>query len=172
MASAERGNVYRNLFLTFVAIGLWHGAGWNFVIYGACHAGMICWERWRRERRKQLGLPEVELQGLQLAWRIFLIFNFVSLTRVLFRGGSMDQAWRYLEAMLDGNGAAFPVATVGIFALLLAVALHYTPQSWSYRWKPVFCALPSVAQAGVIVAVTYSVIALSTGSAPFIYFQF
>ncbi|RVU30972.1 MBOAT family O-acyltransferase [Neptunomonas marina] len=172
LGGSKYGNVYVNLFITFVAIGVWHGAGWNFVVYGICHASMIAYERWRMNRRKAAGLPPLEYTGLHWIWRVFWIFTLVSLTRVLFRGGSLDDAWLYVEAMTNFTNTHTPIGLVGGATLLIATALHYTPSKWTFEWKNIYCRMPSWLQAGVIVTTTYLVVAFSTGTAPFIYFQF
>src|SRR6187200_195958 len=49
----RRGTVltYRNLMLTMLIGGLWHGAAWTFVVWGGLHGTALAWERWRRDRR-------------------------------------------------------------------------------------------------------------------------
>lgn len=172
LGGSKYGNVYVNLFLTFVAIGIWHGAGWNFVAYGVCHASMVAWERWRFNQRKAAGLPKLKYTGLHWVWRVFWIFTIVSMTRVLFRGGTLADARGYLEAMTNFSNTHTPLGMVGLTTLLLAIALHYTPSRWTFGWEEIYCRMPSFVQAGLIVATIYAVVVLSTGTAPFIYFQF
>lgn len=172
LGGSKQGNVYFNLMVTFVAIGVWHGAGWNFVAYGFCHAGFVCFERWQRNRRAQQGLPEPEYAGMRWVTRVFWILTLVSVTRLLFRGGSIEGAIQYAEAMTRFSNTNTPIDWVGYAALLLCIALHYTPDHWTYNWKTVFTRLPSLAQAAVITTTMMLVIAISTGQAPFIYFQF
>ncbi|MET0101206.1 MAG: MBOAT family O-acyltransferase [Sedimenticola sp.] len=172
LGGSKYGNVYFNLFVTFVAIGIWHGAGWNFVAYGVCHASLVAYERWRFQKRKAAGLPPKEYTGLHWVWRVFWIFTIVSFTRVLFRGGALHDAYNYMEAMTHFENTHTPLGFIAIFTLTLAVALHYTPTQWTFAWKDVYCRLPSMVQAGLIVGVVYAIVALSTGTAPFIYFQF
>lgn len=172
LGGSKKGNVYFNLMITFVAIGVWHGAGWNFVAYGFCHAGFVCYERWQRNRRAQRGEPEPEYSGFRWASRVFWILTVVSLTRLLFRGGTIESAIAYADAMTNFSNAHMPVDWVGFTALTICVILHYTPDHWSYNWKTAFIKLPPIAQAAVISATLALVIAISTGQAPFIYFQF
>jgi D-alanyl-lipoteichoic acid acyltransferase DltB (MBOAT superfamily) len=172
MGGSKQGSVYFNLVVTFVAIGVWHGAGWNFVAYGICHAGFVCYERWRRNRRTRLGLPEPEYVGLNWAARVFWILTLVSFTRLLFRGGTIDQAINYAHAMLQFSNTQVPIDPLGYGVLLLCVALHYTPDHWSYGWKTFFTRLPAVVQASLITATMLMVLTISSGEAPFIYFQF
>ena len=172
LGGSKYGNVYRNLFLTFIMIGIWHGAGWNFIVYGAIHALMICWERWRRERRKAKGVADSNYSTFGTVLQIAMVFNLISFSRVLFRGGSIEHAIGYMGSMLSFSGSRFPLGALGFVALLAAVLMHYTPQSWSYKWKHLYCKIPAFAQAIIIAFTIYLTIILSTGSAPFIYFQF
>lgn len=78
-----------NLFLTFLIGGLWHGAAWTFVVWGALHGIAIVLHRtWTK-----IGcvLPRF------VAW--LLTFLFVHLTWVFFRAESVDQAWQIIKAM-------------------------------------------------------------------------
>src|SRR5690606_40434639 len=45
----SRATTYRNLVLTMLLGGLWHGAAWTFVIWGGYHGALLAWERWRGE---------------------------------------------------------------------------------------------------------------------------
>lgn len=82
---------YRNLFLTFVVGGIWHGAGWPYVIWGAMHGAALCVHRAWSERGLRLPGP--------LAW--LLTFLFVMLALVMFRSPSVDVALTVYRAMLD-----------------------------------------------------------------------
>ncbi|WP_269523944.1 MBOAT family O-acyltransferase [Coraliomargarita parva] len=78
-----------NLFTTFCIGGLWHGASWTFVIWGALHGGACMLHRlWMK-----LGLKIPKL----MAWA--LTFLFINLTWVFFRADSLEQAWSVIKAM-------------------------------------------------------------------------
>ncbi|WP_163836746.1 MBOAT family O-acyltransferase [Spartinivicinus ruber] len=171
LGGSKQGNVYFNLLITFVAIGIWHGAGWNFVLYGLCHGAMVCIERWRRLRRERLGLT-LSYSGWRLVLQVFLIFNIISLTRILFRGGTVEDAINYAKAMLDFNNTNLPLSFIGMICLLAVTILHFTPSKWTFDWKVIYCRLPVYVQAISIACVAYGLLALSSGAAPFIYFQF
>jgi D-alanyl-lipoteichoic acid acyltransferase DltB (MBOAT superfamily) len=83
--------VYLNLMVTFVLGGLWHGASWMFVIWGAMHGAALVINRiW--------GLTGCRLPKA-LAW--LLTFNFVNVTWVFFRAGTMEDALRVIRGMFD-----------------------------------------------------------------------
>jgi D-alanyl-lipoteichoic acid acyltransferase DltB (MBOAT superfamily) len=172
LGGSKHGNVYVNLFITFVAIGIWHGAAWNFVLYGVCHGLMVSIERWQFQKRKNRGLPSKKYKGIRLAIQMLWIFNLISITRVLFRGGSLDTTMSYLQALTDFSSIEIPLDWLGGTTLLVAIILHFTPDKWAYAWKEYYSRQPSFIQAAFIVVCIYTLIALADDSAPFIYFQF
>jgi len=87
-------NTLRNLLLTFVLGGLWHGAGWTFIFWGFLHGfGQIVFTLWKKT---SLRLPD------WLAW--FVTFNYVNLAWVFFRSSSWREAIQLLEGMLGLRG--------------------------------------------------------------------
>lgn len=173
VGGSRRGNVYFNLMVTFIAIGLWHGAGWNFVLYGFCHGAMVGYERWRRIRRKRLGLTGLPESGIPYWWALFSTFAFVSLTRVLFRGDGLDGALSYFAAMGEWqNMANLPFSTLGLAALLGAIVLHIVPV-WVRD-----AVIEKASRQGVLItagALTCTILGLlmvAESGSGFIYFQF
>ncbi|MBL4602775.1 MAG: MBOAT family protein [Emcibacteraceae bacterium] len=172
LGGSKYGNVYINLMLTFIAIGIWHGAGWNFVLYGAMHGAFVGLERWRRNKRKAAGVSEPEYHGIRLAIQWFWIFNVVAFSRLLFRGGSLESAIEYGKAMTNFAVTLIPFSTVGIIVFVLAIMLQYSRTGWTTGWKDFYCRIPVAIQSMLIVGVLYTLVALSSEEAPFIYFQF
>ena len=84
---------YLNLFITFLLGGLWHGAGWTFIFWGALHgAALVIHRAWQKLKIK---LPTL------LAW--FLTFNFINIAWVFFRAKSFDDALKVLKGMFQGD---------------------------------------------------------------------
>lgn len=84
-----------NLLLTFLVSGLWHGASWNFVIWGGLHGlGQIMEKEWKR--RFPGGKKERRWPG------VLLTFAFVSVTWIFFRAVTLSDAWYVLTHMLEG----------------------------------------------------------------------
>ena len=93
---------YLNIFLTFLLGGLWHGAGWMFVTWGALHgAALILHRIWQ-----QVGF---RLPAL-LAW--FLTFQFVNFAWIFFRAETMSDAAKVIRGMLGLTGGPLPNAWV------------------------------------------------------------
>lgn len=172
LGGSKRGNVYVNLMLTFIAIGMWHSAGWNFIVYGCIHGGVVAVERWGRNRRERRGLPPLPEHGLQWLLRMALVFNIVAFSRILFRSPDLAGAWAYLEAIVAGAGRAAPLSALGALALGLSFALHYIPARFTDGLLESLRRRPVAHQAAGLVLVIYGLMTLSTGEATFVYFKF
>ena len=83
---------YTNLFSVFLIGGLWHGASWMFIIWGALHGSAIVIHRaW-----KSFGLS----MNKYLGW--FITFNFINITWVFFRAREQDDALKVINGMFNG----------------------------------------------------------------------
>lgn len=102
---------YFNLAVVMLLGGLWHGAKWNFLLWGAFHGVLLAFERWLGKRSLWGGLPR--------AGRIALTFLLMLLSWVLFRADDLPSAMAYFRAMA---GMA-PLAETAP----LIPALIYTP---------------------------------------------
>ena len=79
--------------ITFLIVGLWHGAAWMFVVYGGLHGvGIVINHYWKKTKIKMNKI---------LAW--FITFNFVNITFVIFRAKDWDSAIKVLSSMFDIN---------------------------------------------------------------------
>ncbi len=88
---------YTNLFIVFLVGGLWHGASWMFVLWGALHGVAIVLHRiWQRFGTK---MPKL------FAW--FITFNFVNITWIFFRAETWDKAVNILQGMMGLQGIMF-----------------------------------------------------------------
>ncbi|HWB96252.1 MAG TPA: MBOAT family O-acyltransferase, partial [Bryobacteraceae bacterium] len=102
---------YLNLALVMLLGGLWHGANWTFVAWGAYHGGLLAFERWMGKKTAYEWLPRPA--------RVAMTFVLVLFSWVLFRAQTMGQAVAYLGAMFGARPASAGAA-------LLAAEL-YTP---------------------------------------------
>jgi alginate O-acetyltransferase complex protein AlgI len=97
MRSFSRITFAKSMVATFLAMfiaGIWHGAGWTFVLWGAFHGGALVLNHiWKR---RKLRMPKL------LGW--LLTFGFVNFSFVLFRARNLDDAARVLKGMLGMNG--------------------------------------------------------------------
>ncbi len=105
----QRGKtrVYLNLFITFLLGGLWHGAGWTFVVWGAMHGAALCVHRfWRLYTG--IALPK--------AIGVALTFLFVTFAWVVFRAETFSQAMNVWAGMVGAHGSILPENVVALFS--------------------------------------------------------
>jgi len=108
---------FGNIAITFLIGGLWHGAGWTFVIWGALHGGALIVHRlWTKTR---IVLPRL------FAWAI--TFLFVNVAWVFFRAESLDSALRMLKSLFSLEHFVFGNIFVGLLNYLSPFALPTLP---------------------------------------------
>jgi alginate O-acetyltransferase complex protein AlgI len=159
---------YVNLFLTMLLGGLWHGANWTFVLWGAWHGGILALERYWGERFGKPLLP---------GWlAVVKTMFFVILGWVMFRALDFAEAMRMFQGMFGLNGigltpsVAWQVTGERIVMLILGIVLVYA-SPWLKRQsgRP----LGYIASAMVTPLFVWAVATLSSQSySPFLYFQF
>jgi D-alanyl-lipoteichoic acid acyltransferase DltB (MBOAT superfamily) len=157
--------VCRNLMLTMVLGGLWHGASWNFVIWGALHGGALCIERLAKTYAPWLKPPR--LIGMVLT------FHVVCLGWIFFRAESFSGAIQMISMLATGAWSVTLLTPFAAALIALGLLMHWTPAG----------GLPGLARlAGRIPAPIYglglalAILAIDAqrpeGVAPFIYYQF
>jgi D-alanyl-lipoteichoic acid acyltransferase DltB (MBOAT superfamily) len=157
-----------NLVLTWIVAGLWHGATWLYVVYGAYHGVLLAATDWLARRFDADAPPS----GLRRVAQTALTFYLVLIGYVLFRARSLRAAAHYLAALHTSKAASvFTRATVtplvvAIAAIVFCHALDYLVRRRRAVAERAWLMWPAMA-----VAVTC--LALFSGPAqPFIYFAF
>ncbi len=163
---------YRNLMITMLLGGLWHGAAWTFIVWGGLHGLALSFERWLHHREEKKPRPLI-MRGLAGLVGFIVTFHFVCLTWIFFRSPDFTIAWEYLSGLADFST---PSAFVTPFLVSL-VSITMLGQFISPRIGPAIASqferLPGVVLGLVLGAALLLIEALSLeGVAPFIYFQF
>jgi alginate O-acetyltransferase complex protein AlgI len=160
---------YINVMATMLLGGLWHGAAWNFVLWGGIHGGGLATERWLGE--KQGAVRGAPVRRPWLRW--FITFNTVCLAWVFFRAYSLDTVGEMLNRVVFGGGATTLTASV-VAAIVAGLALQFVPQAPLLRLRLLFARLGPVPQSIALASVMMVTGALVSGQgvAPFIYYQF
>jgi alginate O-acetyltransferase complex protein AlgI len=106
---------YRNLLLTMLLGGLWHGANWTFVVWGAIHGGSLAIER-------KLTRDRPALQMFPKLIKRVLVFHLVCLSWIFFRAASLGEAWAMLKGIFVWSWRPeFPAAF--LFLALFSIPL-------------------------------------------------
>jgi alginate O-acetyltransferase complex protein AlgI len=169
-----RWRTYRNLMLTMVLGGLWHGAAWTFVVWGGIHGSALAFEHWRHEERIARGLPEVEDTLGRRVLERFVTFQIVCLAWVFFRADSFSNAWEVLSRLFFhwGGNAALVTPWV-LLAIAVGIGSQYIPGRAVAHAMAQFSRLSPAVQ-GVVLGFGLLFINVlgPRGVAPFIYFRF
>jgi D-alanyl-lipoteichoic acid acyltransferase DltB (MBOAT superfamily) len=171
-ARGAPSRVYVNLGLTFLVLGIWHGADWTFVIYGAIHGGAMCLQRALRKRHGRD--PGATPSGWWARfWRVFATFHFVVLARILFRAPTLAGALAYASGLWDPTFVMPRFSHLSWGLLLAAFAIHFSPILWVQRAQDWFLARRPITQAGLLAGVGVACMTLGTGEQlAFVYYQF
>jgi alginate O-acetyltransferase complex protein AlgI len=156
---------YRNLMLTMLLGGLWHGAAWTFVIWGGIHGGAMSLERWARAHWPGFRMP---------AWLAWLItFHVVCLAWVFFRSPDLGTAFSMLGGLFAGGPS--PLVTLPmVFLIVATIVLQAVPGRFWERAEGWLVTRPVAAQGvalGLLIVAADAAVG-QEGVAPFIYFQF
>ena len=154
-------NTYRNMFLTMVISGLWHGAAWTFILWGAVHAfGRFLTREMERTAFYREKVPT-------LAKQLF-VFTLVTFAWIFFRAESIGDAWIIITRIFN-SGWANPYCPVMALTLIFAVWLYEFAYESRIRWvlefKPVRIGI-------VILMILYLAIFAPSSEQGFIYLQF
>lgn len=164
-----RVRTYVNLFIVMLLGGLWHGAAWNFVIWGALHGTLLAFERLRGKAALYGAFPAPV--------RVGITFMILLVTWVFFRAPDVPHAMRYLGDMMALSdpqpgadlltGIVYGPYYLGTF-LLAATIVWSAPQTWDWTKT-----LTTPKAAAVLALLVLSVVVLTTQAFnPFIYFIF
>jgi D-alanyl-lipoteichoic acid acyltransferase DltB (MBOAT superfamily) len=159
---------YRNLFLTMLLGGLWHGANWTFVAWGALNGVFLLVERAYFEIRGKRQKKPADMKTFERFWRALIVFHLITLTRIFFRAPDFHIALQML------HGIVRPVTheaepSFALFAIPVATSVYvalsqFKPQVLALR--PRGPALLAYAVLGVLL------LGFGASQAEFIYFQF
>jgi D-alanyl-lipoteichoic acid acyltransferase DltB (MBOAT superfamily) len=166
--------VARNIMITMILGGLWHGANWTFLIWGGLHGVGQVVGHLRRIRREGAGRPEPDSTRWRHWVSVFLTFQFVCLAWVFFRATSMSNAFAMLGRLVDGWGMASPLVTVMVVLTIAAVLLvQQLPSRLGDRFVAGVSNAHLAVQVGTSAVILLVITTLGpTGVAPFIYYRF
>lgn len=164
---------YVNNFLTMLIGGLWHGAAWKFVFWGAMHgAGLAVHKACKPVLQR---IPDNWLTNF-VFWLI--TFVYVSLLWVFFRAASFGDSVLIIQNIFvdfqwNQIPQFFQARMVWCVMMLVLIVFHFIPESWARKGEELFLRSPWVVKLAVFLVVVQLVIEFMTAEvSPFIYFQF
>ena len=168
---------YLNLAITMLLGGLWHGASWNFVIWGGLHGLYLAVHKWRLGERRPAASYHYQGPRSFARYLVGMAFTnlFVLFAWLFFRADSFAQTGRFLESFVhwqgsDLAGRFYVIAATFVSSILLLDILEYKTGSHSF----LVTHGPGARAAGICTAVMIFVLLYMATSRPmpFVYFQF
>lgn len=163
-----------NLMITMLLGGLWHGASWNFVLWGGINGiGLIVYKYWKRispyEKKNNLFVH---------FWKVLITFNFITFTRIFFRAEDTVRAKDMMfKISHDFSGSLIPEIVLSYYKVFLMMIfgyiIHWLPSVWKEYIKDWFIYAPlwlKIVLSSLVVFIVYQ--SVSSELVPFIYFQF
>lgn len=156
--------IYMNLFIVFFLAGIWHGAGWTFMIWGALHGlALITHRIWSKFHIKM---------NYIIAW--VLTFNFINITWVFFRAKSIDEAYNVLHSMFNFSSIHINLSHIGMneydalfmFIVLIGTLIFKNTQELTSKMTMNF------ATAFIVALISYYSILNLNQVSEFLYFNF
>ena len=167
---------YINLILTMLLGGLWHGASWNFVVWGGLHGVALAVHKFFRNLMHRP--KNYRSTGLRKFFAVILTFHFVCLGWIFFRNTTFEASLTMIQQVFtvfhpELAGQLF-AGYWEVFALMaVGYLLHWCPDSWQEACTKGMIRLPLIFQALILILLIFLVIQVkSSDIQPFIYFQF
>jgi len=173
-----------NLMITMLIGGLWHGASWQFVIWGGLNGiGLVVYKFWRK-----ISPWEGKTGWLAHFWMVFLTFNFITLTRIFFRSESNEamngMIYRLGNFFTFNSNTGF-ISEISIIPSILSTykypliimfigyIIHWLPSSLKTSYRRWFIQTSAPLKMIIIIVVVFGLYqSISADRPPFIYFKF
>src|ERR1039458_9043495 len=158
---------YRNLMFTMLLGGLWHGASWNFLIWGGYQGALLAIERALRGKR-----PPADDWDWTYPLRAALTFVLALVGWVFFRAADLRQSVQVLGQMFGGSGGRALLEPWHLGLAALALVLAVGEEKWEWFERAIRAPMPVYAAALALMLFCLEIFGVLDAAIPFIYFQF
>jgi alginate O-acetyltransferase complex protein AlgI len=163
------GKTYRNLLITMVLGGLWHGANWTFVVWGALHGSVLSIERWIAGSHSRVVQPI----GLRRVLSQVFTFHVVCLSWIFFRAENVSGALRMIRSLGHFQWAPVYAAAWLFLAILVGLGMLIDLQMERGGGEYVFQKQSPILSFGAaMTAIAFLILFSANGNHAFIYFRF
>jgi alginate O-acetyltransferase complex protein AlgI len=112
-----KARLFFNLWIVFLLSGLWHGASWNFIVWGAWHGTFLILDRWFLEKvLRHAGKPI----------RVLFTFLMVVVGWIFFRVTDLTMAWKFILALFHFGNSGFTYDFTNEFFITLTLAIFFS----------------------------------------------
>ncbi|RAP31780.1 membrane-bound O-acyltransferase family protein [Candidatus Marinamargulisbacteria bacterium SCGC AG-414-C22] len=167
----------RNVFITFIVSGLWHGANWTFIVWGAVNAIYFLPLLIFNKNRAHI---EIVAKGslfpsLKEMFQIIITFSITTIAWIFFRSETIFQAFNYIDQMLFHSFFSIPnistQSTTTLFLVIFFVIIEWLGREGSFGISNIH-KVPTVLRWGFYYILILLMFIFTTKAQPFIYFQF
>ncbi|GFO60602.1 alginate O-acetyltransferase [Geomonas silvestris] len=162
------------LLAAFLVSGLWHGAKWGFLIWGALHglylAASVYYKPYQKRLHKALGVEKSRLLHL---WQVLVTFHLVSFAWIFFRAATLEDALYVVRHLASGPGglwSGFLLAQGRFDPLVLVLCLGLL--LWCKKSELQLSRMPTALRWAVYYALVLAIFLFQVPASTFIYFQF
>ena len=175
--SLKKIGVYAGLFVTFLLMGLWHGAGWNFIVYGLIHGIVLIAELLCKDVRLKVmeRISPVVVRGVSQ----FYTFSLVTFIFIFFKADSITHAINYVFAMFSNTIFATPQflgrgkSIDTIVLIMITLVVEWIGKEGPYGLKNSIAKCPRFCRIVIYYSLLFLIIGYSSKDInEFIYFQF
>lgn len=170
-----------NLMTTMVVGGLWHGASWMYVIWGALHGMFLVGHKLifpGKKNKKEAAAEAKSTPWWRVAINVFVTFNLVTIAFMFFRARSLeDVGTMFTQIATSFHASVIPqfLMSYGLIVALIigALIVHFSPSRWTTALKERYGSLPLLIQVLILVVVLFLVIQFRQSDiVPFVYLQY
>lgn len=172
------GNIIA-LFVTFLLCGLWHGAGWNFIVWGAMHGFMMSFALLvQKPKDKLYTLLKIKNTKFLRFFQTIITFHLIALSFLVFRVPDyqgfkdvIDQIFTFFHSEVFFQFVERMPIIFGL--IMIGYLFHFMPVAAESKIKKIISGLPVIAKALLLVIVVWVAVQFKSADImPFIYFQF
>ncbi|MFI3314383.1 MAG: MBOAT family protein [Rikenellaceae bacterium] len=169
---------YINLMITMLLGGLWHGAAWRFIVWGAIHGVALCIHKFLMSKFPTLKKDKNEISHFRKAISILITFHIVCLGWVFFRADSFSTGVNMIKQIfVNFQGKIWLEFIIGYKNIVILLAIgyitHYVSDKRFKQLETYFKQTNLAAQTVALVVTIWVIMQISSGEIqPFIYFQF
>lgn len=179
-SKGSRGITTRNVFVIFLVSGLWHGANWTFIAWGAMHAFLFLPLILLKRNRRNMDIksPSKFLPGIKEFLQIISTFFIIVLTWIMFRASSIEEAMIYYSRLLSRSLLDRPMIDIDYHFLLLPLFFLFILVEWfgrnsEYALEHIFHSKSRFLRGSMYIAIAFCIYLMQPiERSEFIYFQF
>jgi D-alanyl-lipoteichoic acid acyltransferase DltB (MBOAT superfamily) len=173
-SKVPRPRTYLNLTLTFLVAGLWHGANWKFVVWGAIHGIALVAYKASLDIRRDMGIdPERRHPFWYLALGWFVTLNLCAVARIFFRSPDIETAGAFFSGLFEFSSGGRGVELAVVLMTVFAIGLNFFGRHLRDGFSRLHEQIPVLLRAPAWAAIAFAVVTIRpSGVAPYIYFQF